>query len=428
VETLIFVLIILFGLIGFLSPCTWNLNVILIANAKKKGWMEIFYFFFFRIFLFIILGILIYFLGFLIKLTLNQLIIVHFAVAGIFFFGNPLMKKMKIASFDLSLQALLPKINVSAGIAIGLNFPYCAFPYFILVGSYGIYLGGFYPVIFAVLFAVISGIPTFLSYFMPEKSLKKINESIPTIPYITGFMVLIVALYLINQNIFSLFSLFDFVNKEHSLWIVLIVSFALGILTNTGPSTLPFLPVVAGILVSKVNSKSEIFRNVFAFVLAFIVSHILIAVVAFYGFMVINELFNVQLFSIILGLLLLFLGFNFIGFLNISVKLPKIKFIQNKSFINSFLLGIVYTFSICPSCTGFLLGTVTLSVATKNIILTIFVMVVYAIGRSIIIFLLGFLFNIKSVQQFIAHNYIIAKRITGVIFLILAIYFIQKGF
>ena len=91
----------------------------------------------------------------------------------------------------------------------------------------------------------------------------------------------------------------------------------------------------------------------FAFVLAFIISHILIAVVAFYGFMVINELFNVQLFSIILGLLLLFLGFNFIGFLNISVKLPKIKFIQNKSFINSFLLGVVCTFSICPSCTGF---------------------------------------------------------------------------
>ena len=76
----------------------------------------------------------------------------------------------------------------------------------------------------------------------------------------------------------------------------------------------------------------------------------------------------------------------------------------------------------------FLLGTVTLSVATKNIILTILVMVVYAIGRSIIIFLLGFLFNIKSVQQFIAHNYVIAKRITGEIFLILAIYFIQKGF
>ncbi len=136
---------------------------------------------------------------------------------------------------------------------------------------------------------------------------------------------------------------------------------------------------------------------------------------------------NIQLFNIILGIFLLFLGFNFIGLLNISVKLPKFRLIKTKGFVSSFLLGVVYTFSICPSCTGFLLGAVALAVATKNLFLTILVMVIYAIGRSLVIFLLGFLFNIKSIQQLISKNYLTAKRFTGIVFILLSVYFIQKG-
>jgi cytochrome c biogenesis protein CcdA len=143
--------------------------------------------------------------------------------------------------------------------------------------------------------------------------------------------------------------------------------------------------------------------------------------------MIINELFNVQLFNIILGLILLILGINFIGFLNLSINLPKFKFKQDKNFFSSFVLGIVYTFSICPSCTGFLLGATTLAVATENFILAVLTMVVYALGRSLIIFILGFLFNVQSIQQFILKNYAFAKRFTGFVFILLAIYFFQKG-
>ncbi len=215
-ENLFLALVILFGLIGFLSPCTWNLNAILIANVKEKGKVHLFYFLFFRTLLFTVLGFLVYLLGFWLKISLNALVIIHFVIAGIFFFGSPLMKKFKIAPFDFSIQALFPNLKLPAGVAIGLNFPYCSFPFFILVESYGLYLGGFYPLIFAVVFAVVSGVPVLLSFFLSKESFKKINEFIPAIPYISGFLVIITALYLINQNIFEQFSLFDFVHEEHS--------------------------------------------------------------------------------------------------------------------------------------------------------------------------------------------------------------------
>ncbi len=426
-ETLFLSLVILFGLVGFLSPCTWNLNAILMANVKEKGKIHLFYFLFFRTLLFTVLGFIVYLASFWLKISLNTLVIIHFVVAGIFFFGSPLMKKFKIAPFDLSLQALFPNLKIPAGIAIGLNFPYCSFPFFIFVESYGLYLGGFYPLIFSVVFAIVSGIPVFLSFLLSKEAFKKINEFIPAIPYLAGFVVLLIGFYLLNQNIFATFSLFDFVHERHALYITIIVSFFLGALTSTGPATLPFIPVVAGILASNAYSKMEIFKNVFAFTTAFIISHVLVAVVAYYGFMVINELFNVQLFNIVLGLILLALGVNFLGFLNLSINLPKFKFTQEKGFFSSFILGLVYTFSICPSCTGFLLGAVALSVATENLILAILTMVIYALGRSLIIFILGFLFNVQSIQQLIVRNYSLAKKLTGIIFMILAFYFINKG-
>jgi len=426
-EGLLFFLVFVFGLIGFLSPCTWNLNAILIANAREKGIKEIFYFFFFRILLFSLLGTVFFILGKYINLSLNDLIFIHFAVAGMFFFGNPLMKKFKFAPFDLSVQAFLPDLKLPAGIALGLNFPYCAFPFFVMVISYGLYLGGVYPLVFSFVFAFVSGIPTFFSFFLSKKGFQKINELIPSIPYISGFIVLITGFYLMNRSFFEAFSLFDFVNSKHSIFITVFVVFILGVLTTAGPATLPFVPVVAGILASNAFSRTQVFINVSGFTVAFVLSHILIGVVSFYGFMVVNQLFNVKVFNIILGVILFFVGFNLVGLMGFSLKLPRLKITQTGGFIGSFVLGTVYTFSICPSCTALLLGAVALSVATGNILLTVLSMVVYALGRSVLIFILGFLFNIQAVRQFIQKNYPIAKRFTGIIFIILSLYFIRKG-
>ncbi|WP_144020065.1 cytochrome c biogenesis CcdA family protein [Persephonella hydrogeniphila] len=338
------------------------------------------------------------------------------------------MKKFKFAPFDLSFQAFFPDVKLPAGVALGLNFPYCAFPFFILVVSYGLYLGGIYPFLFPFIFALISSVPTFLSFFLSKNSFKKINELIPSIPYITGFIVLITGFYLMNQNFFDTFSFFDFVNSKHSAFITIFVVFVLGILTSTGPATLPFIPVVAGILASNAFSKVQIFVNVLGFTGAFIISHGLIGIVSFYGFMVINQLFNVKVFNIVLGFILIFVGFNLLGLFGFSLRLPKVKVVQTGGFVSSFLLGSVYTFSICPSCTALLLGAVALSVASGNVFLAVLTMIIYAIGRSAVIFILGFLFNVQAVRQFIQRNYSLAKRFTGLVFIILSIYFIQKGF
>jgi len=180
-------------------------------------------------------------------------------------------------------------------------------------------------------------------------------------------------------------------------------------------------------LVSQAQSKKEVVLNIFAFTLSFITAHIIVATVAFYGFVVVNKLFNVQLFNILLAGILVILGLNFIGVFNLAIRLPQPKVIKAKGFIGSFLLGLVYTFSICPSCTGFLLGAVALSIATENLILAIIVMVIYALGRSTVLFLLGFIFNIRSVQDFIKNNYIFVKKLVGIIFIILSVYFLQRG-
>jgi len=426
-ETIFMLLVIFYGLVGFLSPCTWNLNAILIANAKQKGYIHIFLFLFFRIFLFSVLGGIFFFISKFVRLELTHLVFIHIVIAFFLFFGNFLIRKFKIAPVDFSLQAFFPNLNVPAGIAIGLNFPYCAIPYFALLQSYGLYLDSHYPFTFSILFAVLSGVPSLLTFFLSKDAFKKINEFIPLVPYISGFVVLIFGLYLFNEVFLEHFSLLEFVKSEHSFWVSIFIAFILGLLTSVGPSTLPFLPVVAGILVSQAQSKKEVVLNIFAFTLSFITAHIIVATVAFYGFVVVNKLFNVQLFNILLAGILVILGLNFIGVFNLAIRLPQPKVIKAKGFIGSFLLGLVYTFSICPSCTGFLLGAVALSIATENLILAIIVMVIYALGRSTVLFLLGFIFNIRSVQDFIKNNYIFVKKLVGIIFIILSVYFLQRG-
>ncbi len=85
---------------------------------------------------------------------------------------------------------------------------------------------------------------------LPERSLRATAKFIPAIPAVTGFLLILsLGLFLdlgdINLYVSSL------TQERHSFLFLAGVLFILGLFTSLGPSTLPFLPVVFGMLVTR---------------------------------------------------------------------------------------------------------------------------------------------------------------------------------
>ncbi len=408
------------GALSFFTPCMWNVNLLLRAYVKKKDVKQLIFLFASRAFLFNLIALAFYLLSTKVSVPEKTLLIAQGVIAFIFILGFPLMKRFGVAPFDLSPQFFFPNRHFPPGVALGFSLPYCSLPFVALLGLYSLHFKE--PFLIFNLYALMVTLPTLALIPMSDKVLKTLTSFIPAVPAITGFSLIVSMGLFIDFGELNLF-VSSLLQEKHSVMFLLPVMFLLGFFTSLGPSTLPFLPVVFGLIITKHKNKKDIALSVVGFSVAFLLTHAFTGAIASAGAVVLSEIFRTDIFNLILALVLFVVALNLLNLLPFSLEIARLNPFSGAG-RSSFLIGFAYTFSLCPSCTSLLLGAIVLSASAGGIPEAVFLMGVYAIGRAVPVFLSGVV--VSNMSEFLRNNYAYINRTVGVVFLILSGYFLKN--
>ena len=191
---------------------------------------------------------------------------------------------------------------------------------------------------------------------------------------------------------------------EGSLFLAIFVAFFAGIISFLSPCVLPLVPgylsVITGMSIDqdKKVTKSKAVLATFLFILGF--SLVFVSIGMFFGSLGGWLLSNIQILERIFGLLIIFLGLSYLGFINLFNKEYKFKFKSKQGLVGAFILGFVFSLGWTP-CIGPTLAAVqslAFSEATlfRGAILSTF----YSLGLGIPFIVLTILFekSIKTVK------------------------------
>jgi hypothetical protein len=181
----------LLGFVSFLTPCTWNANLILRAYVKARGMRELLLFVCGRVFFFNTVALCLHLFSDLFSLTEEILKAIQRGTALVFIVSFPLMKRTGFAPFDLSPQFLFPHLSMPPGLSLGLSVPYCAVPFFVLLIAYSLTFGDSF--LFFNLYLLSNLLPTVVVAVFPGTHLKNLSRLVPAVPALTGGLLILLA-------------------------------------------------------------------------------------------------------------------------------------------------------------------------------------------------------------------------------------------
>ncbi len=205
-----------------------------------------------------------------------------------------------------------------------------------------------------------------------------------------------------------------------------IFTFLEGIASFISPCLLPMVPIYISYFIGEDNKKSRKVINSIGFVLGFTIIFLILSILASkFGSLILEE---IKYIKILFGILIIVLGFNYMGILKFDF-LNKTKGIKlntdNFNFFRAILFGILFSISWTP-CIGTFLSSALMLIATnQNTIKGIILMLIYSLGIGIPFIISVILIErLKTMFNFIKKNYNIIKIISGIILILMGIYII----
>ncbi len=202
-------------------------------------------------------------------------------------------------------------------------------------------------------------------------------------------------------------------------------TFLEGIASFISPCLLPMLPIYISYFIGEEEKKSsKKIINALGFVIGFTLVFLILSIFASSLGMIISE--NIRYIKIIFGIIIIFLGLNYMEAINIKF-LNKTKVIdadkKNLNFLKAILFGAIFSISWTP-CIGTFLSSALLLVAKhQDMLKGILLMLVYSIGLGIpFVVSVALIEKLKQVFNVIKKNYNIIKKVSGAILIVIGIY------
>ena len=176
--------------------------------------------------------------------------------------------------------------------------------------------------------------------------------------------------------------------------------------------------------IEKQKEKNNTLINSIGFVLGFTIIFLVLSIFASSLGNVLNN--NIKYIKVIFGILIIILGFNYIGIFKIGFlnKTKKAR-LKNKdfNFLKAVIFGILFSLSWTPCIGTFLSSALLLVAKTESIMQGLIMMLLYSLGLGIpFIISAVFIDKLKTTFDFMKKHFDIIKKISGIILIISGIY------
>ena len=227
-------------------------------------------------------------------------------------------------------------------------------------------------------------------------------------------------------------SLADVFSNPLQVWyIMLLVSFAGGVLASVSPCSLAMLPLIIGYIGG--YSKETTFRTFLqlcCFILGTAIVFSIIGIICALTGTVFASVFG-GYFTLIIASILFILGLKLFGLLDFEIPTIIKAMPQNKNnsvFLYPVLLGITFALGGTPCSTPILAGIMAFAAMGKNLGLAIIMLFLFSLGQGVIIILAGLFTSVLKNMKSMARYTEIGLKFSGFLLFIAAVYLYWKVF
>lgn len=204
------------------------------------------------------------------------------------------------------------------------------------------------------------------------------------------------------------------------------VAFLAGLVVAFSPSSFPVIPVIMGYVVGTGNAaRRKFFQRTVSFVLGIVSVYTVIGILFTAASEATGALFG-PIWSLLLGLLLLFLGLQTLGVFNISLPYHRGTGSEVTSMAGAFLFAVPFVFSLCPYCVPIQLTVLTAAAATQQIWYGGLLMFFFGLARAVPLLLAGLLTGVVTRLQFFTRYSKMVERAFGLMFVALGGYYLYE--
>jgi len=202
-----------------------------------------------------------------------------------------------------------------------------------------------------------------------------------------------------------------------------VLLFLEGIITFVSPCLLPLLPFYISYFAAGEPDKRRTFANAIGFVCGFTLVFVALGALAgTLGMLLIEHAVAV---NIVTGLVVILLGLNFTGLINIRFLNRAVRInanVKNLTFFTSVLFGIVFSIGWTPCVSAFLGSALMKASMQGGTLVGGLMLLVYSLGLGIPFIISAVLIDrLKNAFDFIKRNYRIVNIVSGVLLVIIGI-------
>lgn len=214
-----------------------------------------------------------------------------------------------------------------------------------------------------------------------------------------------------------------------SIWIMFAVSFLGGLIASISPCSLSMLPLIIGYVggYSKEKTSITLVQMLFFVLGTAIVFSVIGIICAITGKVFISSPY----FALVVSSILLIMGLKLIGILDFELPVIIKEIPQNTTgskVIYPIVLGVIFALIGTPCSTPILAGIMAFASLSANIINSVIMLFLFALGQGLIIVVAGVLTSqIKNMQKFHKFSDLLMK-LCGFMLIFVAIYIFYKIF